>query len=321
MSFSIPVPYSPAVQASVLWQVPPPEQGKHVPGPVLRPDDVSRPRAKNFGGLNPEAQDADVVGFYDPRSTGMRAPVLISGGNTLPGMKHGAAPLQPGDLPEPRSKCLYALSATDLLLMDPVLLPAMGAQPCTRCALESNLPSPYLVRPYSMASLVFSVPNAVTVRGLLQAAGVVVPADALLRETPCATCVCAVFGGVPEFRDGLHDLALTYNDAAIITMPDPRRELAVINTAYVQKVLTSTRAMINEGLKANYTRAEGNRVFLQEYPRYTQEHPQFADPRHGRTTEYEDRALADPRGTRVCNRKALAHLTGLPLATVSSAPA
>ena len=319
MSFSISDPYSPAVQASVLWKVPPPRVGAAtLLSPVLRSDDVSRPRTDNYGGLNTEVQVADVVGFYDPRTTGMRAPVLIAGGDTLPGMRHGAAVLQAGDLPAPRSKCVYALTSTDLLLMDPVLLPAMGDTPCSRCALTSGLPSPSLIRPHSMASLVFSVPNAVTVRGMLQAAGVVVPADVLLRETPCAKCVCAVFGGVPEFTDGLHDLAVMYNDAPVITTPHPQRELAVINAAYVERVLTSIRTTVNDGLKANYARAEKGRVFLQEDPEYLQEAPRFADVRRARSKEYEARALADPRGSRICNRKALAYLTGLPLSEKST---
>jgi len=140
---------------------------------------------------------------------------------------------------------------------------------------------------------------------MLERAGVVIVSDALARQTKDAKCVCAVFGGVDDFKTAIKDLAITYNDVPIITTPDPMRDLALINTAYVQKVLSSVRSAMNEGLKANYTRVEGNRVYLQDYP-------QFQDPTP-QGTRFEDRALADPRASKPCDRKALAYLTGLPL--------
>ena len=70
MSFSIPAPYSPAQQASVLWKTTAPvaEAEEKWCRSAAREDDVSRPRVQHRGGLNVESHDADIVGFYDPRT-------------------------------------------------------------------------------------------------------------------------------------------------------------------------------------------------------------------------------------------------------------
>ena len=296
MSFSIPEPYSPATQASALWKGVTPDP----PRVILRDDDVSKPRVQHYGGLNIERHDADVVGFYDPRTVSMRAPVLSLGGDTLPGMRHGAAPLVAEDLPAPRERCVFSLSSSDALIIDPVLLtPRNTPCSCGSVCLDN------VIRPYSMAALVYSVANAIKIRSMLQLAGAVVVTEALARKTAQAECVCAVFGALDDFRDAIYSLAAQYNDVPVITTADPVRDLALINTAYVQTVLSSARTLVNEGLRANYTRVEGNRVYLQDYPQYNDPTP--------RGNEYEDRALADPRGARHCNRMALAYLTGLPI--------
>ena len=304
MSFSIPAPYSPATQASALWKGDGGNATTVTPRIILREDDVSKPRMQNYGGLNVEHHVADVFGFYDPRTVSMRAPILAPDGDTLPGMRHGAAPLIPEDLPAPREKCVFSLSSADSLLIDPVVLyPREVPCSCPGLCLDHE----YIIRPYSMAALVYSVVNAIKIRDMLKLAGVVVVTEALEKLTSRASCVCAVFGAADDFRDAIYNLAADYNDVPVITTADPVRDLSLINTAYVQKVLNTARTLVNEGLKANYTRVEGNRVYLQDYPQY-----QYDDPTP-RGTGYVDRSLADPRGSRTCNRLALAYLTGLPL--------
>jgi hypothetical protein len=299
MSFVLQKPFSPALQAAALWgaagAAPTPP---FTPIPV-RDDDISIARERNYGGLNVEAHAVDVVGFYDPRTVSMRAPSLhdaSQGITMLPGMKHGARPLTAEDQPEPLPRTKFSLGNDQPLLMDPIVLqPRVSLRGCAdRCLNE--------MRAYSLATLIYSVNNAMKLREMLELAGVIIVTPDLAALVP--TCVCAVFGDSDDLHDAVWDVALGYTDVAIVTLPNPIQNLMTVNTMYVQNVVSAARAMVNEGLMANYARVEGNRAYLQDIPMYMDPTPEG--------TGFLDRAMADPKATPQ-NRRALACLTGLPL--------
>lgn len=297
MSYHLQAPFSPALQASKLWNMPPPEPGRIETDPFLvsrRADDISLARDRNYGGLN-AGPDTTMEVNYDPRTRSMRAPLE---GGTIPGTRHGPSAFDSSD-DFIMSKVQRSLPGDKPLTVDALeLFPR--TRPCTCVAYQCGIP-PFT--PYSMATLVYSVGNAVQLRAMMVGAGLVrlSPAMAMQDKYPC---VCAVFGDEDELSQKLFESAFSYSDTPIIRTPNPTQVLNVVNTAYVNNMLDSIRYNTNAKLAYNYAKVEGNRAYLQEFPQYIDTTPQG--------TKYVDWQLRDPHAS-ARNIKQLACMTGLPL--------
>jgi hypothetical protein len=159
---------------------------------------------------------------------------------------------------------------------------------------------------YSMAALVYSVPNALAVRRMAVEAGVLTLTDAIVRAAP--DCVCSVFGDLDNLHHGLVAHASEFNDAPIIRMPNPKRLLLELNTRFVNEIVTTARTLHNDKLRLNYARVEGNRAYYQEAPAMVPFDPA------PRAVDMSARTRRDPRAS-LANRQALSALIGIPLSS------
>lgn len=209
---------------------------------------VGSAAAPNYGGLNPS------MGFgpyYQPGTATLRAPVEAACDGTLvtaPSLQHGPSAFVPGPV---RPKTQYAPHGN--IAMEPLKLDVPTAPCACACAY-----------PYSMAALILTPQNAVHVRNMLEAAGVVRVSKRLKRLSP-VPCPCAAMGG-QDMYNGLLLFAQQYEDTAVVSVPDPVRELQHLDELYVNEVLGNIRAQVVSGARANYLRAEGPRAYLQDRP-------------------------------------------------------
>lgn len=296
MSFHVEAPFSPFAQAAKLWNVPTPVSSRREEDLIItkRSDDISIQRDRNYGGLNTDVDRKTEV-FYDPRTKSMRAPIE---GSTIAGTAHGPSAFVADS--EPRAKVQYSTN-NDTLVLEPVIL-NLRTRDC-RCISECALSA---LTPYSMATLMYNVNNAINVRCLMQKAGLVLVSPALAAHRPL--CPCAVFGDEDEFTQGLFASAMDYNTTPIITMQNPAELVDTLNVKYVNGLLTNIRYNTNTRLIYNYAKTEGNMAYMQSYPDYRKAEESLCDEER-----YANLQLQNPNALNRRYQCELARQTGLPI--------
>lgn len=311
-------PVSYATQAAAAWAAPQAtclSSCTHAPGAIYASPTIStgalgpvcEARPNNYGGLNPEINPTP---FYDPRSVLMRAPVVpMEGGGELitpPMMAHGPAAFF-SDVGPPLPRTQYAPQGV-------IPMPPGTLLDVETCGCAAPLCAAF---PYSLAGLMLTSPNALTVRDMMEQAGIV-RVTRRLRALGVDTCSCVLLGSV---YPGFAQYARIYEDTPVRAVLDPAATVFSLDRQFVDQVLGSIRSQVLAAARANYLRAEGPRAYLQDRPVAEEEAPPpelpACLPGSGLRTTPADtpftaRALANPLAS-AANRAALTAATGVPI--------
>lgn len=291
-------------------------------------------RKWNYGGLNPDFVPPNSV-YIDPRSQLSRGVPLVAGqvASTRLG-PCGYAPDLPGET-LPRTQ--YAPSGpitTETMVLDndsedgadAAADSWLGATTAGAAVIACSCPG--AVSPYSLTAILLMPKNALVVRDLLVATGLVRvgPRLAKVKRFPCC---CSVFGSNASGAAtcaGWIQYALQFVDTGIVFVPNPAETVASLNEQFVDNVfLAGVRSQVIARARVNYARAEGNRAYLvQEYPQLTNDGPGECDSSGlpavlpgscnvvvASDTLFATRQLAGPASTARL-RASAAELTGVP---------